>query len=50
MEREVLISSPYHLVIEDVGMVQSCTMGGLDWTLGSISSPSTNTGTRNKAS
>ena len=37
MEREVLISSPWHPGTGRMGMVQSCAMGGLDWTLGSIS-------------
>ncbi|KAK4832291.1 hypothetical protein QYF61_021690 [Mycteria americana] len=38
-EREVLVSSPWYPVIGCVGMVQSCTRGGLDWTLGSIYLP-----------
>jgi len=31
VEREVLISSPWHLVTGRVGMVQICARGGLDW-------------------
>ncbi|GAB0195126.1 hypothetical protein GRJ2_001977900 [Grus japonensis] len=37
VEREVLSSSLWDPVIGHMGMVQSCTRGGLDWTLGSIS-------------
>ena len=37
VEREVLISSPWYPVIGRMGMVQRCTRGGLDGTLGSIS-------------
>jgi len=39
MEREVLFSCPWYLVIAHIGMVQSCARGGLDWTLGGISLP-----------
>jgi len=37
VERQVLSSSPWYPVIGCMGMVQRCTRGGLDWTLGSIS-------------
>jgi len=37
VEREAPVSSPWVPVIGHVGMVQSCTKGGLDWTLGSLS-------------
>ena len=46
-EREVLSSSPWYPVTGCVGMVQSCTRGGLDWTLGNTALPREwpNTGT-----
>jgi len=37
METEVQISPLWDPVTRRVGMVQSCTRGCLDWTLGSIS-------------
>jgi len=37
VEREVLSSSPWDPVTGHVGTAQSCTKGGLDWTLGSVS-------------
>jgi len=39
MEREVLSSSSWYPVTGCVGMVQSCTRGGLDWVSGRISLP-----------
>ena len=47
VEREVLSCSPWNPVIGHVGMVHSCTRGGSDLTLGSISLPRwwPNTGT-----
>lgn len=33
MGREVLSSAPWDLVIGHMGMIQSCTRGGLNWTL-----------------
>ena len=40
MEREVMISSHWDPVIGQMGMVQSYSRGGLDWTLGSKLLPS----------
>lgn len=37
VEREMLNSSPWDPVIGYIGIVQSCTRGDLDWTLGSLS-------------
>ena len=37
MEKQMLISSSWYPVTGHMGMVQSCTSGGLDWTLGNIS-------------
>jgi len=47
MESEVLSSSSWDQVTGRVGMAQSCTKGGSNWTLGSISLPRgwSNTGT-----
>ena len=47
MEREVLISPPWHPVTGRAGTAQSCTRGGLEWTSGSICLPRgwSNTGT-----
>jgi len=44
VEKEVLSSSPLCPVTGLVGMVQSCTRGGSDLPLGSISLQKTNTG------